>query len=212
MNPVDTLLAELRGNPERFCETDGYERLLRLLRNGIGIQSMSDAVRTAGPLAADLLWTVCELESTEPYASAAAAYVRDSDKATAAYAVEAVLRGSRRQEHIRGVFEGLRDCADAVREHATLVLARLGLGQLAGIFELAGWAWASLLVAQLQKEPLRHETVERLLATESVDCHIVAALLVTLAGYENPVFLDQLRYASSSWIRHYAERLSRLRH
>lgn len=212
MNPVDMLLGQLRQNPKRFSATDGYDRLLSLLRDGIGAQSMRDALRTAGPLAGDLLWTVCELESTEPYASAATAYVRDPDRGTAAYAVEAVLRGSRQQEHIRGVFEGLRDCDAPVRNHAVRVLARLGLDQLAGIFELAGWAWASLLVGQLQKEPLQRETVERLLATESVDCHIVAALLATLADDEDSVFLNQLRHASSPWVREYAESLSGLRH
>ena len=82
MDPVSEIVAELEQNPSRFRATDGYERLLNRLRDGYAPDAVKQVLRGEAAFVGDLLWTVVQLDSVEPYVSEAVRHISSPDNAT----------------------------------------------------------------------------------------------------------------------------------
>lgn len=126
MTIIEKLMEELRNNPRRFRTTGGYERLIEALEDGHSHDSLKQILSEPSDIAGDLLWTVAELDTVEPFVSVALLHLSSEDKGTAAYAMEIVLRGGEGREDFRAVFDRLQVCDVAICEHAVRVLVAGG--------------------------------------------------------------------------------------
>lgn len=210
MDPVHELVDELERNPSRFRATGGYERLLKLLRDGHAPDALKKVLRTDAEFVGDLLWTVTELESVAPFASEAVEHISSPDRGTAAYAIEVVIRGWCDRNQLRAVFQQLSSCDVAICEHAVRTLAEEGLARLEEIFEAAGWMWAAALAKQLKSTSLEHEVVESLVSDAARNRQIVGLVLATLAAEQDTSFVDCLVRSEEAWIREYGEWLEQM--
>lgn len=211
MDPIDELVRELEGNPRRFRATGGYERLLGMLRKGYSGDAVKRALGEDRDLAADLLWTVAELESVTPYTAEAAHHISSDDKARAAYAMEIVLRGARDPAQLRAALAQLRSSEDAVCEHAVRVLAGQGLTRVVEILTTGGGAWRTV-AADLSRVPLPPEVIEGLVRDPSRDRRVVGVALATLACEQDARWADWLSRINEDWIRDYGEWLLQTRY
>ena len=182
METVESLVGRLVEDESGFKASGGYERLLHLLWNGHSPVPLKRALGGDGPHLGDLFWVAVDLKDVSPFVPEALLHLASSDKATAAYAAEVVLRGSREQEPLRVALEALRTADDAVRAHAVRVLAAQGLVRLAQLFQVAGWPWAAEIIRELEATPLTQELIQRLVDEESIDQQLVAGVLVRLAS------------------------------
>jgi hypothetical protein len=204
MNAVDKLVDELRANPKRFRATGGYERLIEALREGHAPDALKKILSESSDVAGDLLWTIAELETVEPFVSEAIQYLSSSDKGTAAYAIEIVLRGGKYSADLRAVLDQLRDCDVAVCEHAVRTLAGLGLTRLIEILEATGSEWCGALAKTLSDQIYREE-IERLVLHTYRDRQVVGLALATLAWEQDPTYTNSIMRSGEAWIRAYGE-------
>lgn len=201
---VGSLMKELVSNPRRFRSTDGYERLVELLRQGDEPSELKRLLSEGSPLAGDLLWSAAELDSVEAFVEEASAYLSDADKGTAAYAVEIVLRGARAGHELRAALDQLRICDSAVCEHAVRTLVGQGSQRLIEILEAVGYTWCSDLARKISNG-LSREDVERLILDASRDRQVVGVVLATLAWERDSAYASTFAGAKEAWIRDYGE-------
>lgn len=208
MDPIRKTIAEIRQNPSRFRATNGYGRLLDLLEEGCAPDALKQELRARAESASDLLWTIVQLDNVEPYVSEASQYISSVDKATAAYAIEIVLRSSKDPVQLRIALESLRSCDVAVCEHAIRTLAAEGLKRASEVFAAAGWDWAVAITDELFENPLSLKVVGDLVADMGRDRQIVGLILATLAMEKGQVVADCLKHSTHAWIRDYGEWLT----
>lgn len=204
MNVVGKLLDELQMKPRRFRDTGGYERLLDALREGQSPDALKQALSAPSDVAGDLLWTVAELETVEPFVSEALQYLSSSDKGTAAYAMEIVLRGGQHSADLRAAFDQLRVCDVVVCRGAVQSLAGAGLTRLMEILEATGREWCCALAETLSDQIYREE-IERLILDTSRDRQVVGLALATLAWEQDPTYASSFACSDEAWIRDYGE-------
>lgn len=204
MDPVSKAIEDLERNPKRFLATEGYERLVNLLRDGHAPDAVKRFLRGNSELVGDILWVVCELESVEPYVSEALLHISDSDKGTAAYAIEVVLRGSRSAAELRTLFERLRSSHAAVCAHAARVLAEQGVLRVIEVLRATGLAWAATMADNLSRGSLPDETVKDLLTDGGQERQVLGVALATLAIEKSASAMKVLQNSEQAWIREYA--------
>ena len=209
MSPVSKLIEELERNPQRFKSTDGYGRLLDLLRDGNDPDAVKQVLRGQAEFVGDLLWTVAELDNVEPFVSEAVPHILSTSKGTAAYAMEVVLRGSNDSSQLGMVLEQMCSCDAAVCRHAVRIMSSQGLVRVAELFEAGGWTWAAALLNHLDNE-LRPQILEDLIRSVSRDRQIVGLVLVTLASETDPSYVDYAKHSEHDWIREYAKWLEKI--
>lgn len=207
MNPIGKLVEELRRNPSRFRATGGYDRLLEALRQGHAPDDLKQLLRQGSDVAGDLLWTVAELETVQPFVSEACQHLSSPDKGTAAYAMEVVLRGSQHSDDLRAVLDRLRVCHVAVCEHAVRTLAGQGVGRLREVLDAAGYTWSRALADRLSRSLSRGE-IEGLIFDTSRDRQVVGVVLATLAWEQDATFAGAMADADEAWVRDYGEWLN----
>lgn len=203
MNPVAALIDELQEDPRRFRSRGGYERLLEVLREGHPPDAVKAAVSQRAELAADLLWTIAELENVAEFVTVARPCLRSTDKATAAYAMEIVLRGASDGQDVRAALDALDASDEAVCEHAVRTLAGEGTGRIRAILQMAAYPWARVLGSGLT-EPVPRTTIEEFIAHDSRTRQVVGLALATLAWEREPTFAEVAAQAAEDWIRDYA--------
>jgi hypothetical protein len=204
MESVSKVIEELEANPVRFRARGGYERLLDLLREGHAADAVRGVLKGHSEIAGDVLWTVAQLENVAPFVSEAEMYLSSDDKATAAYAMEVVLRGAQDPGPLLAALDRLRSCDVAVCEHAVRTLAGEGLDRLVEMLRIAGGAWLTL-AGELTPDPIRKETVEKLTEHDCRDHQVVGLVLATLACEQDESFANILRRSNETWIRGYGE-------
>lgn len=203
MDPVDKAIEDLKRNPRRFRSARGYERLLNLLRDGHAPDAVKGFLRGDSEFVGDVLWVVCELEHVEPYVSEAVLHISDSDKGTAAYALEVVFRGSHDGAELRTALECLNSSHVAVCEHVVRVLSGQGLARLRRILQATGWSWAIELADASSGGWLPREMVEELLSDKQAR-QVLGAVLATLAIEKSASAMKVLQNSEQAWIREYA--------
>lgn len=207
MDPVGELVNELRANPKRFRSTGGYERLLEVLREGRAPDALKEVLEEDSDVAGDLLWTIAELDVVDPFVAQARRHLSSSDKGTAAYAMEILLRGARRGSDLRAALDELRACDVAVCEHAVRTLSAEGLERLRAVLEGAGYAWTRALAARLQNH-VPSEEIEGLVSAVSRDRQVVGLVLATLAWQSDAKMAPLLSISGEPWMRNYGEWLT----
>jgi hypothetical protein len=203
-DPIGKLMDELREKPKRFRATGGYERLLDVLRDGHAPDAVKQFLSEGTDVAGDLLWTIAELETVEPFVPEARQYLSSPDKGTAAYAMEIVLRAGHEADDLRAALDQLRACDVAVCEHAVRTLAGEGLGRLIEVLDGAGCTWSGQLTDKFSGAASRQE-IERLIFDASRDRQVVGLVLATLAWEQDRTFADALARSDEPWIRDYGE-------
>jgi hypothetical protein len=193
VDPLRTILEELRSNPVRFRRTEGYERLLGLLENGCSATALHELLRTDADFVGDLLWTVCELDDVAPYVDEAVIQLRSSDAGALGYAIEILLRGARDAEHLTVAMHFLESAPTPVFEHAAFVLASQGLDRAREAFDNGGWLWAAQQMTELLHGSATPEdlsdTITSLVDSSAPERAFVGLMLTVLAAEraEGPV-------------------------
>lgn len=209
MDPVGELIDELQESPSRFRDSDGYDRLLELLRQGHAPDALKQLLRENADRAGDLLWTIAELETVDAYVSDALSYLASEDKAAAAYSMEIVLRGAHDEADLRAALDQMRVCDPAVCHQAVQTLAGGGLHRLISILKNAGYTWSSTLAARLS-EGISREEIEDLTLDTSRDRQIVGVALAHLAWEQDATYARCFARSDEAWIRHYGTYLDSL--
>lgn len=216
MNVVGKLVDELRENPERFRDNDGYDRLLSTLRAGNDPNALKQALRVSSDLAGDMLWVVAELETVECFVREARTYLSSPDKGAAAYAMEIVLRGGQERADVRAAFEQLRECDVTVCAHAVRTLQGVGITRLIAVLQAAGFEWSCALAKQLapSMEPLCRNDIEglieRLVMSQLRDRQVVGLALATFVWEQDPTHVSFFLCSDEAWIREYGSWLKDL--
>ena len=177
--------------------------MLDLLRQGEAASEVKSILREHPEAAGDVLWTVAQLDDVGAFASDAGRYLSSTDKATAAYAMEIVLRGAKRPGEIRVALDCLSQVDVAVREHAVRTLAGEGMERLTEILNAAGGVWSELS-DELGPHHFQIAMVEDLLRHPSLGFHVIGVVLASLIYERNKSAIQVLRHADESWIRDYA--------
>lgn len=204
MDAVGALLEELQRDPSRFRATGGYERLLDRLERGDAPDALKRSLAGSSPLAGDLSWTIAELDAVDVFVDEALPYLSSSDRGTAAYAMEIVLRGASAGNDLRAAFDQLRRCDAAVCEHAVRTLVGLGLSRTKEILATVGYTWCSDLASKLSPEA-SPEDIQRLILHSSRDRQVVGAVLASRALEKHPTFAAVFALAHEPWIREYGQ-------
>lgn len=204
---VRNLVAELQIDPNRFHATDGYHRLLEALRQGHPSGPLHEVLSKESDTTGDLLWTVAELETVEPFVSDARQHMSSSDRGTAAYAMEIVLRGARGRDDLRTALDTLRTSDAAVCEHAVRTLAGQGVSRLREILEVSNYTWSRTIADKLSDSILRKD-IEALVSDSSPDRQVIGLVLATLSWEQDRSYADCFAYSREGWIRAYGEWLS----
>lgn len=204
MESVSKTIEGLIANPHRFRATGGYERLLSFLRKGRGSDAVRRVLKGHSEIAGDVLWTVAQLENVAPFVAEAETYLSSDDKATAAYAMEVVLRGAQDAGPLLAALERLRSCDVAVCEHAVRTLAGEGLDRLVEVLRTAGGAWC-VLAKVLESGPVRREMIESLVLHDSRDHQVLGLAMVTLACEQDKTLANVLKRSTENWVQGYGE-------
>ncbi|MBX3375129.1 MAG: hypothetical protein KF817_14970 [Phycisphaeraceae bacterium] len=202
---IDQLLAELEHSPDRFRATGGFERLLALLEAGVHTDALRRFLHEHPEHVGDLLWTIVQLDDVEPFLSECLHYLSSPDRATAAYAMEVVLRSAKSEAQIGAALNRLVSCDIAICEHAVRTLSGEGLVRLVEIFRAGGWCWAATLTESLLHRSFRPEIVEELVTDSSRERQIVGMVLATLGQEVDRQSADALRRSVHDWVRNYGK-------
>lgn len=207
-DPVRTLLEGLKSDPSRFQKTGGYERLRQVLEEGGSPVAVKELLRGNATFVGDVLWTVCELDDLGPYVDEAILHITDTDRGTAAYAIEIVLRAARSREHLSAVLHCLEVAPSALVEHAALVLAAQGLSRSREIFSLGGWDWAVLLIERLLNGSSETESAVQEMANDlRQDRVLVGLVIATAASEQTERAIEVLEQSGVGWIHDFAGQL-----
>ena len=211
MDPVRNILEELKADPERFQKTAGYQRLLALLQSGHSPIAVKELLSGDAPFVGDILWTVCELDNPQPYVEEAARHVAASDRGTAAYAIEVLLRGAQESDILEVALGCLETAPLPVLEHAILVLAAQGISRARDVFRLGNWPWAAILMDKLLDGSRVQESAVRALITDPRQDHLMVGLvLATIASEKDRRASLILQRSELEWVRDFAGQLQRM--
>jgi len=211
MDPVRKILEELKANPHRFQRTDGYRRLLELLRDGNSPLAVKELLRGDASFIGDILWTVCELDDLEPYVEEAALHVDAPDRGTAAYAIEVLLRAADGSALLDVALARLESAPLPVREHAILVLAAQGIARARDVFRLGNWAWAAAVMDELLDQSRDPEIRVKTLVADSRQDHLLVGLVIaTLVSEKDGRAVRVLEDSELEWVRDFGAELRRM--
>lgn len=204
MRSGSKLIEELVSNPVRFRATGGYERILDLLRAGRASGAVRMLLRDHSEVAGDVLWTIAQLDNVKAFALEAVKHLSSPDRATAAYAMEVVLRGAEDANALAAALMQLETCDTRVCEHAVRTLASEGAIRLTEILNTVGGTWR-VLAEELSGGHFSRGSLEALFRLGSRAHQVIGAALVTLAFEKDAGYVRILKLSTEEWVRQYGE-------